>query len=208
MDFNRLLHGHQFALIKTDRHKLARYERGFAACFNHHKTLIAAARSQFGVEQYALPAVTFKEYRMSADIELRVTPGKGEGIFALRGFAPGETVLKGVLESETVQNHSHASQLGENKFGFHGGLISKFNHSCDPNCGIRLNATGGHDFVAMNKIASHEEATFDYAMRNIGSSIFRVRAHAANGFAEVQSRDGKICHRHAKINTTGSSRHT
>jgi len=103
---------------------------------------------------------------MSTNIELRTTPGKGEGIFALKAFIPGETVLVGVLESKAVENHSHASQLGEYEFGFHGGLTSKFNHSCDPNCGIRLNSSGGHDFVAMRTIAPHEEATFDYAMRN------------------------------------------
>ena len=48
----------------------------------------------------------------------------------------------------------------------HAGLISKFNHSCEPNCGIHLNAQGGHDFVAMRHIKVNEEATFDYAMRN------------------------------------------
>jgi len=99
-------------------------------------------------------------------IELRNTPGKGEGIFTLRSFKAGEIVLVGVLESQGIENHSHASQLGENEFGFHAGLTSKFNHSCDPNCGIQLNSTGAHDFVAMRAISSHEEATFDYAMRN------------------------------------------
>lgn len=109
---------------------------------------------------------------MTADIELRTTPGRGEGIFTLRTFQRGETVLVGVLDNRTIENHSHASQLGEHEFGFHRGLTSKFNHSCDPNCGIRLNATGGHDFVAMRSIASEEEATFDYAMRNFNIEYF------------------------------------
>ncbi len=103
---------------------------------------------------------------MTAEIELRTAPGKGEGIFALRAFEEGETVLIGVLEESDVANHSHASQLGEHEFGYHSGLTSKFNHSCDPNCGIRLNKSGAHDFVAMRRIDSHEETTFDYAMRN------------------------------------------
>ena len=103
---------------------------------------------------------------MNTDIELRTTSGRGEGIFTLRAFEQGETVLLGVLEENDIKNHSHASQLGENKCGFHSGLTSKFNHSCDPNCGIRVNASGAHDFVAMRDMAPHEEATFDYAMRN------------------------------------------
>jgi hypothetical protein len=58
------------------------------------------------------------------------------------------------------------SQIGENKFVLHDGLITKVNHACDPNCGIRVNETGGHNFVAINEISVNEEITFDYAMRN------------------------------------------
>jgi len=101
-----------------------------------------------------------------SDIELRITPGKGEGIFASRTFRTDGIVLIGVLDGKAIENHSHASQLSETEFGFHVGLTSKFNHSCDPNCGIRLNDKGAHDFVAMRPIAQNEEATFDYAMRN------------------------------------------
>lgn len=103
---------------------------------------------------------------MNANIELRTTPGRGEGVFTLRAFEPGETVLVGELETNDITNHSHASQIGKNEFGFHSGLSPKFNHSCDPNCGIRLNASSGHDLVAMRGISLHEEATYDYAMRN------------------------------------------
>lgn len=107
-----------------------------------------------------------RETSMTVEIELRRTTSRGEGVFALRAFEPGETVLVGVLEEIDVLNHSHASQLGEDQFGFHGGLTSKFNHSCDPNCGIQPNKSGAHDFVAMRPISVNEETTFDYAMRN------------------------------------------
>ena len=40
------------------------------------------------------------------------------------------------------------------------------NHSCRPNCGIRLNETDAHDYVAMQDIMPGEEITFDYAMQN------------------------------------------
>ncbi len=103
---------------------------------------------------------------MSAHIELRTTPGRGEGVFTLKAFEPGEILLVGVLETADIANHSHASQIGKNEFGFHGGLSPKFNHSCNPNCGIRLNASGGHNLVAMRSISVDEEATYDYAMRN------------------------------------------
>ncbi len=74
--------------------------------------------------------------------------------------------MVGFIKEALNGNHSHASQIGENKFVLHDGLITKVNHSCDSNCGIRVNETGGHNFVAINEISVNEEITFDYAMRN------------------------------------------
>ncbi|MFH8670317.1 SET domain-containing protein-lysine N-methyltransferase [Streptomyces anulatus] len=76
---------------------------------------------------------------MDDGFELRGTPGKGEGIFATRPFRVGETVMVGVIDRELDRNHSHASQVGAQRFVLHGGLVPKVNHSCEPNCGIRLN---------------------------------------------------------------------
>jgi hypothetical protein len=103
---------------------------------------------------------------MKPGIELRATTAKDEGVFTTRPFKSGETVMVGLIERNLSKNHSHASQVGEHEFVFPAGLISKFNHSCDPNTGIHLNAHGGHDFIAMRYIESNEETTFDYAMRN------------------------------------------
>lgn len=102
---------------------------------------------------------------MNDGFELRSILGKGEGVFASRFFSPGEVVMIGHVEHELDHNHSHASQVGEDRFVLHGGLIPKLNHSCDPNCGIRLNR-GAHDIVARLPIAPGDEITFDYAMRN------------------------------------------
>ncbi len=109
---------------------------------------------------------------MTASIEQRTTPGRGNGIFALRSFRRGEIVLIGELDETPIKNHSHASQLGKTKFGFHKGLSSKFNHSCDPNCGIVVNDTGGHNVVAICEILADEETTYDYAMRNYAIEHF------------------------------------
>ncbi len=99
-------------------------------------------------------------------VELRDSSEKGEGIFALNFFNVGEIVMVGKIESLLNENHSHASQIGENKHVLHAGLITKVNHSCNPNCGIRVNETGAHDFVAIKTININDEINFDYAMRN------------------------------------------
>lgn len=78
----------------------------------------------------------------------------------------------GVIEEVLDENYSHASQVSENEFVFHGSLISKVNHSCNPNTGINVNETGAHDFIARRDISVDEEITFDYAMRNFTVSFF------------------------------------
>jgi uncharacterized protein len=103
---------------------------------------------------------------MNDGFELRGTPGKGDGVFATKPFKIGDTVIPGVIDKVVDGNNAHASQIGENQFVLHAGLISLVNHSCDPNCGVRVNETGAHDFVARKTISANEEITFDYAMRN------------------------------------------
>jgi uncharacterized protein len=98
--------------------------------------------------------------------------GKGGGVRATRGFRVGETVMIGVLEGEVPFNDSHATQVSRTKWARHGGLGPKVNHSCNPNCGVELNATGACDFVARRPISDGEEITFDYAMRNYSIEHF------------------------------------
>ncbi|MFE4447874.1 SET domain-containing protein-lysine N-methyltransferase [Streptomyces sp. NPDC056820] len=101
---------------------------------------------------------------MNDGYELKRTDAKGEGVFATRSFQVGETVMVGVIDREVDHNHSHASQL-----------VPKVNHSCEPNCGIRLNASGAHDLIARWPITAGQEITFDYAMRNY--SVDHFAAH-------------------------------
>ena len=109
---------------------------------------------------------------MKDGFELRKSSGRGEGVFATKSFKVGDIVMVGVIKEVLSENHSHASQIGENEYVLHAGLISKVNHSCGPNCGIRVNETGAHDFVAIRNISINDEITFDYAMRNYGVDYF------------------------------------
>ncbi len=96
----------------------------------------------------------------------RTADGKGDGVMATRPFAAGETVMVGFLIGALTSNDSHATQVGPDRWALHGGLGPKVNHSCDPNCGVRLNDGQAFDFVARQPIAVGQELTFDYAMRN------------------------------------------
>ena len=98
--------------------------------------------------------------------ELKHFPNKGEGVFATKSFKKGDTVMRGEIIKILGGNHSHAAQIGENVWALHAGITHKLNHSCAPNCGIHVNETGGHDFVAIKNIEKGEELALDYAMRN------------------------------------------
>ena len=104
--------------------------------------------------------------------ELKATPGREEGVFSTKSFSIGEVMKVGVIEKELKANHSHASQISASRHVQHGGVISTVNHSCSPSCGISVNASGTHDFIAFRSIDKGEEITFDYAMRNYSIEFF------------------------------------
>lgn len=117
-------------------------------------------------EDFAVPMATLEAASVGAGVELRETADKGTGVFTTRSFRPGELLLAGVIEAELDGNDAHASQIGRKRFVRHGGLMPKVNHSCDPNSGIGLNASGAHDLFARFSVLTGQEITFDYAMRN------------------------------------------
>jgi len=123
---------------------------------------------------------------MHDGFELRTTPGKGDGVFATRSFLIGQTVMVGFIDRELDHNHAHASQIGVDRFVLHGGLISKVNHSCEPNCGIRPNVGGAHDLIARRPFTAGTEITFDYAMRNYTIEYFA--AHCLCGASRCRDR--------------------
>lgn len=100
-------------------------------------------------------------------VTLRCTAdGTGDGVLTTRSFVAGETVMVGCLVVALKENDSHATQVGPGRWARHGGLGPKVNHSCDPNCGVRLNDEQAFDVVARQQIDAGQELTFDYAMRN------------------------------------------
>lgn len=111
---------------------------------------------------------------LAADgVELRTdSDGRGAGVHASRGFDIGDTVMVGFLIGPLQSNDAHATQIGPHSWARHGGLGPMVNHSCDPNCGVRLNAHQAFDFIARQEIRRGEEVTFDYAMRNFTIAHF------------------------------------
>lgn len=122
-------------------------------------------------------------------------------MFSTKAFSIREIVMVGLIEKELKANHSHASQVSASRHIQHGGLISKVNHSCRPSCGISVNASGAHDFIAFRSIAKGEEITFDYAMRNYSIDFSLILACVESLNAENLSMDGRDCLQKRSLNT-------
>ncbi len=112
-------------------------------------------------------------------IKVNNTRNKGRGLFSQKPIKKGEVVV--IQAGKIVENHEidepPLSNFKYDCFQIEDGFyicpaeldsnkkegIFLMNHSCDPNCGVRGQAT----FVAIRDINPEEELTYDYAMTDI-----------------------------------------
>jgi hypothetical protein len=90
----------------------------------------------------------------------------GRGVFAARGFQPGEAILRlagPVLDPAEVlalgPDRAYALQIGAREFLDLMTPGRYLNHSCDPNAGILNDRV----IIALRAIARGEEVRFDYS---------------------------------------------
>jgi hypothetical protein len=116
----------------------------------------------------------FQDYnihQMRHRIEFREIPGKGQGVFCARNFKAGDIISVGTVQKILKKNEPGAIQIGNNEFMLFAGLMSRVNHSCKPNCGIR-EAGEVYELIALRDGKRDEEVTFDYAMQNYSIDYF------------------------------------
>lgn len=97
---------------------------------------------------------------------------KGRGVFAVVSFGVGDVVIPGVIGRPVSANDAHPNQVGIDEWVIEDGLGPMVNHSCAPNCGVRLSDRRVYDYVALRAIAVDDEITWDYATRNYTISHF------------------------------------
>jgi hypothetical protein len=90
---------------------------------------------------------------------LGFTDDHGFGVYAMRTYRVGEIVMGAGNAAKAARRRSAPRQLAAG----HGDLLSRVCHSLEPNCGIRVSATGAHDLVACHEIVPGAELTFDYS---------------------------------------------
>lgn len=110
-------------------------------------------------------------------IYLRETKEFGKGVFTRKAIKQGELVsafdgerYDGRFKAWTHDLLTHTIQYGPSRWRDSKGIARYFNHSCEPNCGIR----GLFQVVAMRDIAAGEQLTWDYEMTE-KSDWYRLR---------------------------------
>ncbi|WP_159787146.1 SET domain-containing protein-lysine N-methyltransferase [Sodalinema gerasimenkoae] len=95
-------------------------------------------------------------------VEVRAAGEKGKGVFALRPFEKGETVVVGRRVGVYPQRTIYSIQVDWDVHVEMDEPAIRINHSDTPTTGVQDNAWGAFDFVALREIAAGEEITFDY----------------------------------------------
>lgn len=98
------------------------------------------------------------------DVEVSAAGAKGVGVFAVRDFVRGETVIVGKAIEYPAERTRMSVQLDWARHVEMDAPATLLNHSCEPNLGVRENRSRAYDFVALRDILTGEELTFDYAM--------------------------------------------
>jgi uncharacterized protein len=98
------------------------------------------------------------------DVEVAAAGAKGHGVFALREFARGETVIVGRAIDYPPWRTRMSVQVDWGRHVEMDAPATLLNHSCAPNLGTRENEWCAYDFVAQRDILAGEELAFDYAM--------------------------------------------
>jgi len=98
------------------------------------------------------------------DVKVAAAGAKGHGVFALREFVRGETVIVGRAIDHPPRRTRMSVQVGWGQHVEMDAPATLLNHSCTPNLGVHENEWSAYDFVALRDILSGEELAFDYAV--------------------------------------------
>lgn len=129
------------------------------------------------------------------DVEARPSSIEGTGLFALRDFEAGETILvrserevtyAAPLRLELGEQPAHCDYLDGGRTVHLGAPERHLNHSCEANAYIRELPDGGHEIAARRAIAAGEEVTNDYSMNSSGAGAWPCRCGSPQCRGEIE----------------------
>lgn len=112
--------------------------------------------------------------------EIKEIPGKGKGLFATRQIEKDEHIFHNDLSKlpyysleelnkhpQYEEYHDHSDYVGNGQYVIDLSPVSFMNHSCDPNCVIKMKTVKISDYYALKEIKLGEELTHDYSLTSI-----------------------------------------
>ena len=109
---------------------------------------------------------------------------KGKGVFALRDFKKGETVIiwhpESIISKEEISSLSeneqnHTTYAGNGKYYVVGSPERFVNHSCEPNTYVK-----GKKDIALKCIKKGEEITTDYSINGVDNWKMKCKCGSKN----------------------------
>ncbi|MFB0558906.1 MAG: SET domain-containing protein [Candidatus Bathyarchaeia archaeon] len=112
------------------------------------------------------------------DYEIKKTRGKGLGVFAARDFREGEHIfhedltklekhMVAEIDAHPEWDGDHSDYMGHGKYAISHTPVSYMNHSCAPNCYVKMRTIAKKDIYAMRDIRKGEELTIDYTATSV-----------------------------------------
>ena len=127
---------------------------------------------------------------------IKHTVDSGLGIFTSRDLKKGDHVFQvdlrglkkytvGEIDEDPGLDGDHADYVGHGKYVIDLSPASHMNHSCDPNCYVKMRTIAVKDVYALRDIRKGEELTHDYAATSVDQ-------FAGKGFWEEECRCGSM----------------
>ncbi len=122
----------------------------------------------------------------------------GRGVFTDAPIAEGTKIIPftgPILRYKDTTPQTYALQVGPDRYiGESGGLDDIFNHSCEPNAGIRIDGDSV-DLYAIRDITPGEEICFDYSS-TLDEDDFTMPCRCGTPSCRKVIRDGKYLPEH------------
>ncbi|HSV95837.1 MAG TPA: SET domain-containing protein-lysine N-methyltransferase [Spirochaetota bacterium] len=124
--------------------------------------------------------------------------GRGRSVFALEDFGAGSCIIefgggrfsRNEYISHVDPDNNHFLQIDRNLFLGPTETADNFiNHSCDPNCGLKIEAGRAYLF-AIRQIAAGDEITFDYST-SMDEDFWEMRCQCSSAACRGRVRDFK-----------------
>ena len=115
---------------------------------------------------------------MAKDFIVKKIKNKDFGVFASRNYKKDKRIfhvnlaksrkhaLKEIKENPEL-NAEHSNYVGKGKYVIDNSTASYMNHSCNPNCYVKMRIFAIYDVYALSDIGKGEELTHDYTATSI-----------------------------------------